>query len=202
MERSPDGYAYLVAHGSRTSSEHLGWCSGDGVFLARTRPSPETVNDPAAWEFAAGTEPVSEEIRVIRNGPLRWTRDVTAARPIVSWPGHVGCVTVTRLASGRYLMCVTDGWPGIKEMDSYVLEAETLSGPWRMVAFMERFGRQAYFLNVPSRFVAPDERRFWLAYSANFAETFLPVRIEADPPGSGYGLCLLEVALLPAETAT
>ena len=46
-------------------------------------------------------------------------------------------------------MCVTDGWPTCAKMNSYILEADALTGPWRLVVYMKDFGEQAYFLELP-----------------------------------------------------
>lgn len=190
MESSPDGFAYLVGHGSMTSDANLSWISGDDVFLARVRPSVETINDPASWEFFVGKS----------SGADTWSHDIVDARPIASWPGHMGCVTVTYHApKGKYLMCVTDGWPTIKEMNSYILEADSLTGVWRMAAYMEEFGKQAYFLNFPSKFVGADGDCAWLCYSANFTSHMLHPVIEVDPPGSRYAMCLLKVELVETD---
>ena len=187
MEHSPDGYAYLVGHGSVDSREHLSWISGDAVFLARVKPTPETINDAAAWEFFAGHD---------RDGAPLWRAGVAAARPIASWPAHMGCVTVTYVpATKKYLMCVTDGWPTVREMDSYILEADSITGPWKMVAHLPDFGPQAYFLNLPSKFVSEDGSRMWLCYSANFTSN-AELPMEGDPVGSRYAMCLLELELL------
>lgn len=187
MKHSPDGYAYLVGHGSRTRGANLSWISGDEITLARVRPSPETIHDPSQWEFAAG--------RDVDGNPC-WVSSLAEAKPIASWPGHMGCVTVTYLPGrGKYLMCVTDGWPTIKEMHSYVLEADDLHGPWRMAAYMEEFGVQAYFLNFPSKFVAEDENSAWLCYSANFTNHYLGTQWRPDPEGSRYAMCLQELIL-------
>jgi hypothetical protein len=46
-------------------------------------------------------------------------------------------------------MCVTDGWPTVAKMNSYILEADAITGPWRIVTYLKDFGEQAYFLNFP-----------------------------------------------------
>ena len=38
-------------------------------------------------------------------------------------------------------------------MRSYILEADALTGPWRLVTYLKDFGEQAYFLNFPSKFI-------------------------------------------------
>ncbi len=64
MDHSPDGKAYLVAHGSSLkfypvaveNFAHLSWITGDQIYLIRVTPSPETINDPSAYEFYAGKD--------------------------------------------------------------------------------------------------------------------------------------------------
>ena len=87
-------------------------------------------------------------------------------------------------------MCVTDGWPTTRTMDTYVMESDRITGPWHMVSYMAKFGEQAYFVNFPSRFISSDGRTAWLCFAANFAGG------QSNPPGSGGGLCLQQVKLL------
>jgi len=35
--------------------------------------------------------------------------------------------------------------------------------------FLESFGEQGYFVNIPSKFIEEDGRTLWLCYSANFS---------------------------------
>ena len=107
--------------------------------MARVTPSPETINDEGAYEYFAGHD---------RKGKAVWTDDFNEIKP---------------------LMCITDGWPTVAKMDSYILEADELTGPWRMVSYLEDFGEQAYFLNFPSKFISDDGLSLWLCYSANFS---------------------------------
>lgn len=183
MQHSPDGKAYLVAHGGSDSRSPLTWISGDDVYLLRVDPSPETINDPAAYEFWDGG---------------RWRPDLADIRPLVSWPGHAGCVTASyHPGLDRYLMCVTDGWPTTKSMSTYLLEAESLTGPWRLVNYLKDFGSQGYFVNIPTKFIADDNETMWLCYSANFTRNYLGEQQEVyeDPPGSRYAMCLQEFRL-------
>ena len=118
--------------------------------------------------------------------------------------GEVGDVIVGGVAAPpgatlwehRYLMGVTDGWPTVAKMTSDILEADALTGPWRMVAYLKDFGEQAYFLNFPSKFISADGRTLWLCYSANFSPGRNGVELKVNPPGGRYGLCLHEVKLL------
>jgi hypothetical protein len=189
MMHSPDGKAYLVCHGATRPDAELAWIAGDQAYLIRVTPSPETINDPSAYEFFAGYEP---------SGKPRWSRNFHEIQPLLEWNSRIGHVTATyNAALKKYLMCITDGWPTISTMNTYLLEASELTGPWHLLTFMERFGEQAYFVNIPSKFINDDGEGFWLCYSANFTNQFgteFP-EIKSNPPGSQYSLCLQEVIL-------
>jgi len=195
MEHSPDGKAYLVGHGALDHDPAPriagnSWIAGDAVYLARVVPSPTTLNDPASYEFYAGRG---------KNGRPIWSRAFTDIRPLASWNNRMGCTTITYDAPLRkYLMCVTDGWPGVADMNSYILEADEITGPYRLITFMAKFGRQGYFLTFPSKFIGADGRKAWLSYSANFHESYFANRTMADPLGSRYAWTLQEVRLLDA----
>jgi len=216
MKHSPDGMAYLVGMGAEKNDPkprpcikpgppgeafqlqqgcnddfahaNLSWITADQVYLARVLPSPETINRLEAYEFFAGHD---------KDGKPVWTRDFEQIRPLIEWNNHMGCVTATYVPGlKKYLMCVTDGWPTVAKMTSYVLEADAITGPWRMVVYMKDFGEQAYFLNFPSKFISEDGRTLWLCYSANFSRGWNGVELDFNPPGGRYGLCLHEVTLL------
>jgi hypothetical protein len=216
MQHSPDGKAYMLGMGAEENDPkprpcihvgeagkqyevrpcdedfdhaNLSWISADQIYLARVTPSPETINDIKAWEFFAGHDKDAKPI---------WTSDFEKIKPLLEWNNNMGCVTATYVpALKKYLMCVTDGWPTVANMDSYILEADTLTGPWRMVTYMKDFGEQAYFLNFPSKFISSDGMTLWLCYSANFSEGWANgIKLKFNPPGGRYGLCLHEIKLL------
>jgi hypothetical protein len=189
MELSPDGKAYLVGHGSARPRHHATWASGDAIYLARVPLTPGSANDPSQYEFSAG--------RV--KGTDVWSNDYADARPIFVWNGKTGPVSMTySQAHRRYLMWITAGGRGGETMDSYLLESPNPTGPWQWVTYLRRFGTQAYFLNFPTRFLANDGSTAWLCYSANHSNRYGGLDLPADPPGSGYALCLQELELLPA----
>lgn len=216
MEHSPDGKAYLLGMGAEENDPlprpcikagkpgtpfetnpgctenfahaNLSWISADQVYLARIKPSPETINDLKAYEFFAGND---------SNGKPVWTPDFAKIKPLIEWNNHMGNVTATYVPGlGKYLMCVTNGWPTVAKMDSYILEADAITGPWRIVTYLRNFGEQAYFLNFPSKFISPDGKKLWLCYSANFSPGWNGVELKINPPGGRYGLCLHETELL------
>ena len=193
LEHSPDGKAYLVGHGAMDADPTPriagnSWIAGDAVYLARLTPSPKNINDLGAYEFFAGRE---------SDGRPVWSGDFADIRPLLVWNDRMGCATITYDAPLRkYLMCVTDGWPGVEDMNSYILEADEITGPYKLVTFMNKFGRQGYFLNFPSKFISADGRTAWLAYSANFHKSYFGNRTAADPMGSRYAWTLQELNLL------
>lgn len=188
MQHSPDGKAYLVAHGATRPDAALSWISGDQIYLARVAPTPHNINDLAKYEFFAGLN---------GNGQPQWTSSFADIRPLIEWNDRAGCVTITyndRLK--KYLMLITDGFPIIFRMNTYCLEADHITGPWRLVTFMRNFGQQAYFVNMPSKFISGNGRSAWLAYSANYANNSIHADLKADPPGGTYALTLQEISLL------
>lgn len=193
MEHSPDGKAYLAATGAELNDPkprfaNLSWITGDQVYLLRVPPSPETINDPKAYEFFAGRDTQGQPV---------WTRDFSQIKPLLEWNNNMGCVTVTYIAPlKKFLMFVTDGGNTCARMNTYALEAPSLTGPWRLATYMKHFGEQAYFVNLPSKFISPDGRTAWLCYSGNFAPDWNGERIKAIPPGSRYGLVLQKIRLL------
>jgi hypothetical protein len=220
MKYSPDGKAYLLGMGAEKNDPkprpcikpgqsgkvfeiyencvdefahaNLSWITADQIYLVRVKPSPQTINDLKAYEFFAGH---NEE-----KNPI-WTDDFTKIKPLIEWNNHMGCVTATYVPGlKKYLMCITDGWPTVAKMTSYILEAAEITGPWKMVTYMKDFGEQAYFLNFPSKFISEDGKTLWLCYSANFSPGWNDVKLNFNPPGGRYGLCLHEVKLLgPGE---
>ena len=197
MAASPDGRAYLIGHGClNVSTSRCDWQQGDSVFLARTRgpPAPATINMRESWEFFAGGD--------------AWTSDLLQAQPLFQWAvpdgGHTGIVTMTYDAAlGRFLTAVSTGsltdHKNGSAFDSYVLESPSVTGPFAMAAYLQRFGAQAYFLNFVSKFsqvTALDGHTAMLAYSADY--TFGPAR--PVPSAGRYGLVLQEVSLALAKT--
>jgi len=192
MEHSPDGKAYLVGHGAVRPEADCSWISSDQIHLVRVTLSIENINDVAQYEFFAGHD---------NNRIPIWTRDFSAIKPIMEWEDNAGCVTMTwNEPLKTYFMCVTYGYRkgggGNTDYDTYVLESDAVTGPWRLVTYMKGFGPQAYFVNLPSKFISSDGRTLWLCYSANWSRR----GIRGNPPGSRYALCLQEFRLLtPAE---
>lgn len=193
MKHSPDGKAYLVGYGAEEDDPkpryaNLSWISGDQIYLTRVVPSIENINDESKYEYFAGHD---------KKGKPIWSYDFDDIRPLLEWNNNMGCVTITYNAPlKKYLMCVTDGWPTVAKMNSYILESNKITGPWKLVTYMKEFGEQGYFLNFPSKFISEDGHTLWLCYSGNFSQGWNNIRFKAKPPGSRYGLVLQEVKLL------
>jgi hypothetical protein len=185
LEHSPDGKAYLVAHGaSVAASRRFGydsWITGDEIYLLRVTPGIANLNDASKYEFWDGAG---------------WTMHFARIKPIAAWRDNMGCVTMTYNAPLRkYLLCVTDGGTTGGCFNSYLLESGSITGPFKLVQYLRHFGEQGYFVNLPSKFIGADGRTLWLCYSANFAAAWDGKKIQSNPPGSRYGMCLQEINL-------
>ena len=193
MQYSPDGHAYLVAHGAMEDDPHprpanASWITGDQIYLARVTPSIETINDASQYEFFGGFSRSDQPV---------WTREFGGMKPLVDWNNNCGNVSMTYdPALKRYLMSITDGGNTISRFNTYILESDKITGPWRLVTYLRSFGEQAYFVNIPSKFIGKDGRTAWLCYAANFTNGYLHTNYRSDPPGSGYAMCLQEIRLL------
>lgn len=190
LEHSPDGKAYLVAHGASDGVNrrfgYNSWITGDEIYLLRVTPGITNLNDASKYEFYDGAD---------------WTHDFSKIKPIAGWRDNMGCVTMTYNAPlNRYLMCVTDGGTTGGYYNSYLLESDRITGPFKLVEFLHHFGEQGYFVNIPSKFISNDGKTFWLCYSANFAATWNGNKIQSRPAGSRYAMCLQEIRLLTPPT--
>jgi len=190
QEFSPDGKAYLVAHGADTSDKKWrfwndSWITGDQVYLLRVTPSLENMNDMSKYEYFAGYD---------SKGIAQWTNDFQKIKPMLEWDNNMGCVTMTYNAPlKKYLMCVTDGGNTCAKMNTYILESANITGPWKIVTYMKDFGEQAYFVNIPSKFISKDGKSAWLLYSANFAPDWNGMKIQSNPPGSKYSMVFQKI---------
>jgi hypothetical protein len=193
MQYSPDGKAYLVGHGAsdpdpKPREANLSWITGDQIYLARVAPSIQNINDRSKYEFFGGHDASGRPI---------WTHDFAAIKPLVEWNNNAGCVTMTyNVPLKKYLMVITDGGNTISKFNTYILESEQITGPWRLVVYMRNFGEQGYFVNIPSKFISQDGRTAWLCYAANFTNGYLHTNYRPDPPGGRYGMTLQEIRLL------
>lgn len=193
MEHSPDGKAYLVAHGADINDAkwrfwNASWITGDQVYLIRVTPSIENINDASKYEFYGGKDVSGEPI---------WTNDFEKIKPLLEWNNNMGCVTITYNAPlKKYLMCVTDGGNTVSKMNTYILESDKIDGDWKIVNYMKDFGEQAYFVNIPSKFISKDGKQMWLLYSGNFSAGWQGQVFEPAPPGSHYGMCFQKIQLL------
>jgi hypothetical protein len=199
MQYSPDGKAYLVGQGARDPDPeprdaNLSWITGDQIYMARVTPSIRNMNDASKYEYFGGYD---------ASGRPLWTRDFSRIQPLLDWNNNMGCVTMTYDAPlKKYLLVVTDGRTTISKYNTYILESDHITGPWKLAVYMRNFGEQGYFVNFPSKFISRDGRTAWLCYAANFTNGYLHTNYRDDPPGSGYGMTLQEVRLLgPSDAA-
>jgi len=151
-------------------------------------PSIANINDASKYEFFAGHDAA---------GQPRWSREFQEIKPIAAWPDHMGCVTMTYNAPlKKFLLCVTDGGNTVSRYNTYILESDRLTGPWKLASYLKHFGEQAYFVNIPSKFIGTDGRTLWLCYAGNFSSGWGGIVFKSRPRGSRYGMCLQELRLL------
>ncbi|SPE57279.1 conserved exported hypothetical protein [Verrucomicrobia bacterium] len=191
LAHSPDGKAYLVAQGASDGKDrrfaYNSWITADQVYLLRVTPSIANMNEASQYEFFAGLDARAEPI---------WTHDFASIKPIAEWRDHMGCVTMTYNAPlKKFLLCVTDGGNTVSRYSTYLLESSRITGPWKLVSYLKDFGEQAYFVNIPSKFIAGDGRGLWLCYAANFSSGWGGITFKSRPPGSRYAMCLQELRL-------
>ena len=195
MEHSPDGKAYLVVQGSSDGKSrryaYNSWINSDQTYLIRVTPSIANMNDASMYEFFAGYG---------ADGKAQWTRDFAKMKPLLEWRDRMGRVSATyNPALRKYFMCVTDGRTTISKYNTYILEADEITGPWRLVTYMQDFGEQAYFVNIPSKFIeAKNGRTMWLCYAANWWRR-KDANLKSMPFGSRYGMCLQEFRLVTPD---
>lgn len=168
---------------------------GKALQLQLPQSQPPTIaaaaigggQDGSRYEFYAGNDGTGAPV---------WSADFSAIKPVAAWKDHMGCVTMTYDAPlKRYFMCVTDGGNTYGYFNTYILESARITGPWKLVTYMKRFGAQGYFTNIPSKFISADGRTMWLCYSANFGDEVNGVNLHSNPPGSRYAMCLQEIRL-------
>ena len=186
MEYAPvvDGEkkAYLVGHGSTQYGAFNSWVQGDAIYLARVTPDPETINDIDAWEFYAGRDTDGNEV---------WSSDFAECEPIAQWDSHMGNVAVTYNAPlDKYFMTYSRGITQTR-YDSAILEADSITGPYKMIHYLENFGPVTYFTNIPSKFISEDGLTMWLCSSGNFYN-----KASGYPEHSHYSMMFREFKLV------
>ncbi len=180
---SPDGEIYLSAHGQLPGGKS-NWDKGDAIYLARVEPRPEAVTNSAAYEFFAGDDP---------KGEPTWTSDVTRSQPILQWRNHLGSESITYIpALRKYLLTTARLAENETNLTHNVLifwESDRLTGPYRLVHYLRNWGPQAYFPNIPAKFISNDGLRMWLCVAANYASG------KVDPFSCRYAASFHELVL-------
>lgn len=209
---APSSSLYIIGTGAEWADSHQSWMQGDSVYLARTIGPPDamTINNASSWEFWGG------------NATQGWVSNVSAARPLLIWRQKTGVVTATYVpALMKYIICIstpTNGSSTVGNFDTYFLESDALTGPFSLVTYMSTFGPEAYFVNIPSKFMATapvaGAPSAWVAspgavnvpaiatqqehsgaayfnFFLSYSANFADQLGAANPPGSGYHWSLL-----------
>lgn len=180
---SPDGKIYLTAHG-QIKRGMSNWDKGDAIYLCRVDSHPEAVVDPKAYEFFNGRD---------EKGQPLWTRDVRESNPLLGWKGHLGSESITYIPSLRkYLMTAARLKENENNLPYNLLtfwEADELTGPYRLIHYLRDWGPQAYFPNIPAKFISGDGKTMWLCVSCNYSTK------QQKPFGCRYAASFHEIVL-------
>jgi hypothetical protein len=193
LRYSPDGRAYLIAKGCTSNDgEHCSFMTGDAAFLARTvlpmaalAATPGVLNNASVWEFYAAVGV--------------WVPTLDSAYPLFAWPGTVGGLTLTYAPSiAKFIiLCNLPSdhvRPTDPSFDTYLLEADSIDGPYTLVSYMGSLGPQMYFQQISSS--------FWRGGTGvMFSSGNWDVSQGSNPPGERYGLVTTEFTLEPVQVA-
>jgi len=160
-DTAPDGYDYAIS----TEREF----NASTLLLGRSRPDVADMTNPAKWQWASGWEPTPTPWP-------NWSSSLTAAQPILSWPGHI---TYPRMSFDPglrvYLLTFTYSYattpPGIWKNGSelVILEASHPWGPFSFVARQPFFGpSNGYDPGIPVKWISDHGHALWMIWAANF----------------------------------
>jgi len=200
LEHSPDGKAYIVAHGATSPTSTQFWMLGDQVYMARVTPTVANIDDKSKWEYYAGGH----------GADAKWVAgDVAKATPLLEWTNHTGSTTMTYFAGiKKYIVTISTAsvYPVMDNghFDTYFLESDSITGPWNYVTFMKSFGPQVYFANHVSKFTAKQadmtSKTFesYLMFSANYEAggAHIPQRL----PNAAYQMNLQQTRFTLSDT--
>ena len=185
-------------------SNDRNWETGDNIFLARA--PRDSVSDRSTWEFFASHGEGSSEI-----AHPEWSREESAARPILRDPGRVGHPTMTYVAAiDRFLLTYgTDSVPHTlstpkeealaswdKRAELMVLEGPTPWGPWSLVHHDPswEYPHTPYLPQVPPKWLDEDGYGGWMIFSGDW--------VVGDLKGDYYGFMTRRFRLIPADAST
>lgn len=151
---------------------NLSWISADQAYLARDKPSPETINDIKAYEFFAGHD---------ANGQAVWTSDYAKIKPLLEWNNHMGCVTATYVPGLKKKGPVLDfGKPGEEDSASAACGVTCSDGEsWHMLMFFSASTRQPA-LRTLGIARSRDLDRTWTVDAEDLVQGFFAELLEQD----------------------
>ena len=140
-QHSPDGSHYLVAHGCNGTRDYdCTWTQGSHIYMLRIKHlSPQTVNDAAQWQYWTGSD---------------WSQSIEDLAPVLAWPNRTGPAAISYIAGAVKKFVLVVGTPTIDTakgetypygemgptLDTWVAEADELTGPYRLVQYLSKFG--------------------------------------------------------------
>jgi hypothetical protein len=155
---SPDGKIYLVSHGYSKGTGTDNWANGDALYLCRVDEGISNVIDPAKYEFWDG---------------YTWASSVDEARPFLEWPDNLGGATITwNPGLKKYILVVhhndkTGIGNSATEHRTIFMESDKITGPYKTIHYLTRWGPGSYFGNLPAKWISKDGKTAWLVIAAN-----------------------------------
>lgn len=217
-EHSPDGKHYLLAHGCNgTAGYKCTWTQGSHLYMLRiSHLSPATINDPAQWEYYSGIAATTPG----GGGGAQWSKSFADLAPVLAWPDRLGPAALSWVggAVNKFVLVVGTPTVGLEmapTLDTFIAESSKLTGPYKLVQYLSKFGNQGYNPNSPAKFWNPTNATGWLWYSAMWAHVpgslphpaFCNVSESPNPSkpdpfgtrGSCYGSVAAEIRLAPRD---
>lgn len=141
--------------------------------------------------------------QVLRFDPFTWPSEIPQDCPFER-SGSFHAIRFLGVKSGfRYGDTWYPTWAENDILYSPWTDGKTkrLDGGWNIVTYMKEFGTQAYFVNIPSKFIGDDGVTMWLLYSGNFSLDQNQKPHPVNPPGGHYGMTFQKIELLRNESS-
>ena len=181
---SPDGKIYFVSHGYYKGTGTNNWANGDALYMCRVDEGINNVIDHTKYQFWNGS---------------KWVSSVDDARPFLAWPDNLGGVTITwdpGLKKYILLVCHND-MTGIgdyaRQHRIIFMEADKITGPYKVIHYMVNWGPGTYFANIPAKWISKDGKTAWLVISANCWSQ------PAKPPQCTYTCSFQEIKFVTSD---
>ena len=126
-----------------TAGYYCTWTQASGLYVLRIKHlSPATINDATQWEYY--------------DGRGSWSAHFSDLAPIVEWPNRCGPPSITWVGGAVRKFVLVVGTPTVglemaPTLDTWIAESESLTGPYKLVQYLSKFGNQVRMSRVLSQ---------------------------------------------------